>query len=88
VAGADCWNRGKTHDCGRRPLGFQSRSSSSSVRVMAATVLNGKLEGACVCLRGRVVLRAGAVRCCDAGRMRSARAGAGLVWGKEVLINC
>lgn len=82
VAGADCWNRGKTHDCGRRPLGFQSRSSSSSVRVMAAAALNGKLEGTCACLRGSVVL-CGQERCveCDAGRMRSARAGAGLVWG-------
>jgi hypothetical protein len=53
-------DRGKTHDCGRRALGFHSRSSSSSLSVMAAAV--GVLIGDA---RGLDWAR---LVCCEVGR--------------------
>jgi hypothetical protein len=50
-SGAFPRNRGKTHDCGRRPLGFQSRSSSSSV--MAAAVVCDRDKNMLCFARGR-----------------------------------
>ena len=56
---------GITHDCGRRPLGFHSRSSSSSVMVMAAA---GALAG---CVGGAgAVRRLCMCRCVEVGASR------------------